>query len=93
MGDICWGKRSEREGQLVELVGDQNPSPEAPSKSKRGESKGDVRGRATARRAMEKSRYVRVIERSQSQDQGQGKKVGRDDLIEYFLLRGVGSTF
>ena len=24
-GDVCWGERPEKEGRLVELVGDQNP--------------------------------------------------------------------
>ena len=46
----------------------------------RGGSNRDIRGRATAKGAMEKSRYVRVIE---------GEEVRRDDPIEYF----VGSTF
>ena len=53
-------------------------------KSKRGKSKGDVRGGATARGAIEKSRYVRVIER---------EEVRSNDPIEYFLSAGVGSTF
>ena len=44
---------------------------------KRGGSKGDVRGGA-----IEKSRYVKVIE---------GEV--RDDPIEYFLPTGVGRTF
>ena len=48
-GDIRWGERAEKERQLVKLVGDQNPSPEAPPSSKRGGSKGNVRG------SMEKS--------------------------------------
>ena len=34
-----WGERPEKEGQLVELVGDQNPCPEAPPKSKRREQR------------------------------------------------------
>ena len=54
----------EKEGRLVELVGDQNPGSEAPPRSKIGrekKSKGDVRGGATARGAM-KIRYVKVIE-------------------------------
>ena len=33
--DACCGKRLEREGQLEELVGDQNVGPEAPSRSRR----------------------------------------------------------
>ena len=47
-------------------------------------SKKDVRREATARGAIEKSKYVRVIE---------GKEVKRDDPIEYFLLTGVKSSF
>ena len=41
-------------------------------------------GRSDCREAMEKSRYVRVIE---------GKKVIENDSIEYFLSRGIGSTY
>ena len=55
-----------KEVWFVELIGDQNPRPEAPPRSKRGGSKGDVRGGATVRRAMENSRYVRVIEERRS---------------------------
>ena len=33
MGDIRWGKRAEKEGQLVKVV--QNPSFEAPPRGKR----------------------------------------------------------
>ena len=51
---------------------------------KRGRSKKDIRGVTTAKEAMGKSRYVKVIE---------GKKVRRDDPIEYFLPAGVGTTF
>ena len=52
-------------------------------KGKRGGSKGNVRGGATASGAMEKSGCVRVIER---------KEVSRDDAVKYFLSAGVGST-
>ena len=52
-------------------------------KGKRGGSKGDVRIGATARGAMEKGGYVRVIE---------GEEVRKDDSVEYFLPAGVGST-
>ena len=48
-------------------------------KSERGESKGDVVRGATARQAMEKSRYARVIER---------KVVRRGDSIDTSSLRG-----
>ena len=41
-------------------------------------------GGATARGAMKKSRYVRVIE---------GEEVRGDDPVECFLSTGVGSTF
>ena len=54
-----------KEGRLVELVGDQNPSSEAPPRSKKGGSKGKIRGGA-----MEQSRYVRLIkERSEKMTQ------------------------
>ena len=49
-------------------------------KGERERSKGNVRGGVTAKGAMEKSRYVRVIE---------GKKVRGDDPIKYFLPTGV----
>ena len=49
----------------------QNPDPEAPTRSKRGGSKGDVRRGATARGAMEKSGCVRVIEGRRSQEMTQ----------------------
>ena len=50
----------------------------------RGRSKGNVRGGATGRESMEKSRYVRVIEE---------KEVRRDDTFEYFLPRGLEVPF
>ena len=49
-------------------------------KGQRGGSKGNVSGGATARGAMEKSRYVRIND---------GKEVKKNDPIEYFLPRGV----
>ena len=70
----------------LELVGDQNPGPETPPRSiesERRRNKGEVRGGATAREAMKKNRYDRVIE---------GKEI-RDDPIEYFLPTGARSTF
>ena len=56
----------------------------AATKGERGGSKGNIRGGATARGAMEKSRYVRVIE---------GEEVRGDDPIKYFLPMRIGSTF
>ena len=52
-------------------------------KGRRRGSKGDVRGGATARGAMEKGVRVRVIE---------GEEVRKDDPVKYFLPAGVGST-
>ena len=43
IGRMRWDGRKEKRGQLVELVGDQSPSPKAPIKSKRGRRGGDVR--------------------------------------------------
>ena len=80
-GDAHWGKRPEREGHIEELVGGQNPGPEAPPKSRkdeRGGSKGNAREGAIARRVMEKGGYVRVME---------GEKVRGYDPVEYFLPR------
>ena len=48
-------------------------------KGKRGGSEGDVRGRATARGAMEKGGCVRVIE---------GEEVRRNNPVKYFLPTG-----
>ena len=52
-------------------------------KSKRGRSKGDVRGGATARRAMEKGRCARVIEgkRSKEMTQSNTSHGGRKYLL------------
>ena len=61
------GKRAEKEEWLVELVGDQNPGPEAPFRSKRGGRKRNVRGGVIAREVMEKNRYIRVIVREGGQ--------------------------
>ena len=49
--------RKTREKWLVELLGNQNPGLEAPSRSKRGGRKGDIR-----EGAMKKNRHFRVIE-------------------------------
>ena len=72
-----WDERPEKEGQLVELVGDQNQSTEAPSRSKRGRESRKQKIRAIARGAMMKSRYVGVIK----------GKVTSDDPITYFSLQ------
>ena len=50
----------------------------------RGGSKGDIREGATDREAMQKSKYVRVIE---------GEMVRGDEPIEYFFSKEVGSIF
>ena len=63
--DVRWGERPEKEGRLIELVGDQNTGSEAPPRSKIGRERKEHRrcqGRSTARGAMKKSRYVKVIE-------------------------------
>ena len=52
-------------------------------KGKRRRSKGDNSRGATARGAMEKDGCIMVIN---------GEEVRRDDLVEYFLPVGVGST-
>ena len=73
-GNARWGERREREGQLGELVDDQNSGPEASPKGKierESGSKRDVRGVATARGAIENSRYVRVIGSGRSQEMTQ----------------------
>ena len=70
--------------QLVELVGDQRPSPEAPARTKKRRSKEDVRRGVTARVAIQKSSRVRTFEK---------KEVREDNPIEYFFLIRVKSTF
>ena len=80
-------KTGERErerggGQIEKLIGDQNQGSEAFPRSNRRrqkKDKKDVKRGVTARGAMEKSRYVRVIE---------GEEVRRDDPIKYFLPTG-----
>ena len=44
-GDVHWRERSEKEGRLVVLVGDQNLDPEAPPRSLRGRKKREQRRR------------------------------------------------
>ena len=41
--DARWGKRPGREGQIEELVGGQNPGPEAPPRSKKGQKRREQR--------------------------------------------------
>ena len=67
------GRKTEERGRFVELVGNQNPGPKAPPRSKRRGRKRDVRRGTTARGVMDKSRYLRVI-----------VEVRGDDPIEYF---------
>ena len=59
------GRKTGERGRIVELVGSQKPSTEAPPMSKKRESKVDITRRATARGPMEKSRYVWFNERKQ----------------------------
>ena len=73
----------EKGEKLKEFEGDQNPSPKAPPRCKKGRSKGNVRRGATARVAMT-DKSVGVIEE---------KDVRRDDPIEYCLLMGVRRIF
>ena len=74
------GDRLERGGRIEELVDGQNQGPVAPPRSKKGQEK---RGKEVFRRGvMEKGGCVRVIE---------GEEVRGDDLVNYFLLAGVGS--
>ena len=63
---------------LVELVGDQSPSPEAPSRCKRAESK-----RRWQKRSDGEEWGVGAIE---------GKEIRGYDLIKYFLHTGVRIT-
>ena len=75
-----WGQRAEKGRQLVELGVDQNQSPIAPPRTKKGGNKGDVRKGVTASIALEKVRSVRVID---------GKEVRRDNPMKYFLSAGI----
>ena len=43
--NICWGEILEKEEMLVELVGDQNSSHEAPPKNNRGQEKREQKRR------------------------------------------------
>ena len=68
----------EKKGQKVELVSDQNSSPEAPPTRKRGGSKEDVR-----KGAMDNDRSATILER---------KEVRRDYPIEPRELFGMMSA-
>ena len=75
-----------KEGWLVELVGNHCPSPEAAPMSKRERERRkkrslNVRREATARNAMEKSKYVGVVE------------VRGDNPVKCFLPTEVRSIF
>ena len=55
-GDVCWGEKPEKEGRLVELVGDQNPGSEAPPRSNIGRERKEQRkcqGRSDCQRSNE----------------------------------------
>ena len=43
IGDACWCKRPGREEQIEELVGSQNPGPEAPPNSLKGQERRELR--------------------------------------------------
>ena len=76
------GKRLKKEGQLVELVGDQKSIPEVPRK------------KITGRESREQRRCRRgVTAREVIVRKGHVKDVREDDPIEYFLLTGFRSTF
>ena len=53
MGDDRWGDRPEREGQIEELVGGQNPGSEAPPRSRKRQE------RREQRRCQKRSDYQR----------------------------------
>ena len=55
------------------------------SKKAREEGAKEMSGEATARGAMDKSKYVMIIEEEE--------EVRRDDPIEYFLPARFGNTF
>ena len=85
-GDSRSDKRPERERQIEQLIGVRTQVLQHLSgarKGERGGSKRYVRGRATARGALWKDGYIRVIK---------GEEVRRDDPVEYFLPTRVGST-
>ena len=42
-GVARWGERPEKEGWSIELIGDQNPCPEAPPRSKIGRERREQR--------------------------------------------------
>ena len=67
--------RAEKEEQLVDVIGNQTPSPEAPPRSKKRGRKGDFRRKGTTREAMQKSCGVEVIEREKSEEMTQLKNL------------------
>ena len=74
------GQKTEKEGRLEELVGNQKPGPEAPPMSKIGKERREQRkcqGRSDCHKQMEKSTYVRVI--------------GREDMIQLNTSSSQGS--
>ena len=74
-----WDNRPERDRQIDELVGGQNPGSEAPPRSKKGGNKGDVRRGATAKGEMGNGGWISVIE---------GEEVRGDNPVKYFLSAG-----
>ena len=63
-----WGERPEKEGMSVELVGDQNPGPETPSRNKRGRERSE----------QKKCRGWSDCQRSDGEKVGSGSLRGRD---------------
>ena len=83
-GECRWGERPERE--RIELVGGQNPGPEARLMSKKGQERREQRkcqGRSDSQWRDIESGCVRVIDR---------EEVRGDGPVEYFLPTGIGST-
>ena len=67
----------EREGELVELVGDQNSGPEAPCRSRKGRER--EQRKCQERSDGEGGGYVRVIK----------GEIRRDDPVKYYLPWGT----
>ena len=81
------GAIGRREGQTEELVGGQNPGPEAPPRSKEKQEEREQR------RCQERSDCQRSDEERWVRQSFERKGVGRNDPVEYFLSAGVGSAF